>query len=260
MDGIDLNLSGAWSVTNANRLIKKHGIGLKRGDLATITAIKVKGKHIEIHLDGGGAGRFAEGFGPSRKGEIDKVPGGSRINLRFNRNLIYKDIRDLDRLAYYLDPVVDPVAIREVAARDPESAYWTVDVKSAPPAIEAPMKASVGMPMPMAMLPAPPPPPPPPVKAPALLPPAGPAAEPPAQAQPAAEPAKVAPVAAPAKETPKTVTIGMERATVIEIMGRPQYKRVDVSTEVPIETWQYELPDGKKQVITVQDGKVLKIE
>jgi len=52
----------------------------------------------------------------------------------------------------------------------------------------------------------------------------------------------------------------MDRATVIEIMGRPQWKRVDVSTEIPIETWQYDLPDGKKRVITVQDGKVLKID
>ena len=52
----------------------------------------------------------------------------------------------------------------------------------------------------------------------------------------------------------------MTREMLLEIMGRPQYKHVDVSTEVPIETWQYDLPGDKKRVIMVRGGKVLKID
>jgi len=34
--------------------LKKYGVGVRRGEMATVTAVKVKGDRIEVHLNGGG--------------------------------------------------------------------------------------------------------------------------------------------------------------------------------------------------------------
>ena len=61
-DGIDIYANSPepikWS-DYASRL-KQHGRGLRAGDNAVITGVKVKDKHIEIHLGGGGYGTLGD--------------------------------------------------------------------------------------------------------------------------------------------------------------------------------------------------------
>lgn len=40
--------------------LKRHGASIRRGDAAMITKIKVKGRHVEFQLDGGGYGTFGD--------------------------------------------------------------------------------------------------------------------------------------------------------------------------------------------------------
>lgn len=40
--------------------LKRHGASIRRGDTAMITKIKVKGRHVEFQLDGGGYGTFGD--------------------------------------------------------------------------------------------------------------------------------------------------------------------------------------------------------
>src|SRR5207245_1665401 len=54
--GIDLKTDGTWNQRWATRTIKEHGVGIEVGDAATVTAVYLKEKHIEIHLNGGGFG------------------------------------------------------------------------------------------------------------------------------------------------------------------------------------------------------------
>src|SRR5713101_4909754 len=84
--GIDLKTDGTWNQRWATRMIKEHGVGIEVGDAATVTAVKLKGNHTEIHLNGGGFGTAGDVFMTSeatrraREGAGGKVPGGSRIN------------------------------------------------------------------------------------------------------------------------------------------------------------------------------------
>jgi hypothetical protein len=122
-DGIDLGIDGSRSLQWTTRMIKDHGVGIETGDQASVTAVKVKEKHIEVHLDGGGAGTTMDVFMSSkakrnaREASGGKLPGGSRINLRFGRPLANDDVTNLARLADYLDPVVDASSLRQAASR-----------------------------------------------------------------------------------------------------------------------------------------------
>lgn len=58
----------------------------------------------------------------------------------------------------------------------------------------------------------------------------------------------------------KRVDVGMDKATVFAIFGEPKQKLVDLAADVPVEKWQYELPDLKTRVITFREGKVAKID
>jgi len=40
--------------------LKRHGVSIRRGETSMITKIKIKGRHVEIHLDGGGYGTFGD--------------------------------------------------------------------------------------------------------------------------------------------------------------------------------------------------------
>ena len=90
-DGIDVKTDGTWDMKWVTRQIKDHGIGIEIGDKASVTDVKLKDKSLEIHLNGGGAGTFADSLLTSdakkarRESAGGKVPGGSRINLRFDR-------------------------------------------------------------------------------------------------------------------------------------------------------------------------------
>jgi hypothetical protein len=117
--GIDVKTDGTWNQRWATRMIKEHGVGIEVGDTATVTAVKLSGDHIEIHLNGGGFGTAGDVFMSSektrqaREGAGGKVPGGSRINLHFAHSVGEEDVSDLGRLADYLDLVVDTSALRQ---------------------------------------------------------------------------------------------------------------------------------------------------
>ena len=88
--GIDLDLDGKWNTKYNQRLLKGKGVGLAIDDAATVTQVKLKDDVLEIHLNDGGFGTFADKIlssepdEESRKG-ASKVSGGSRINLKLNR-------------------------------------------------------------------------------------------------------------------------------------------------------------------------------
>jgi len=186
--GIDVSIDGKWDMKKATRCIKDCGMGIDVGDAAVITNVKLKSEHIEIHLNGGGAGTFADNFlGVDRSSEGGKVPGGSRINLHFNRPITFEDIQDLSRLASYLEPVVDPSAINQAAALA---------------AIPAAFKRAAD---------------------------------------------------------DGQVVQGMDKATVFAIMGEPKNKNVDMSGDVPVEKWQFDLANLKTRIVTFMQGIVVKV-
>lgn len=122
-DGIDIKTDGTWETKWVTRQIKDHGVGIEVGDKASITDVKLKEKSLEIHLNGGGAGTFADSLLTSkdkrdrREGAGGKVPGGSRINLIFSRPITLEDVQDLSRLIAYFEPVADTAALQQVAMR-----------------------------------------------------------------------------------------------------------------------------------------------
>ena len=186
--GIEVSIDGQWDMKKATRCIKDCGMGIDVGDAAVITTVKLKSEHIEIHLNGGGAGTFGDVMlGVDRSSQSGKVPGGSRINLHFNRPITFEDIQDLNRLASYLEPVVDPSAINQAAT-----------LAAIPEAFKR-----------------------------------------------AAEDGQV--------------VQGMDKATVFAIMGEPKNKNVDMSGDVPIEKWQFDLANLKTRVVTFMQGIVVKV-
>lgn len=192
--GIELKTDGTWDNKWATRMIKDHGVGIEVDDAATVTAVVLKEKHIEIHLNGGGAGTFGDSLMTSRakrdarESGAGKAPGGSRINLRFERPIGHEDIDDLNTLAAYFEPLVDISSLRREASKQ---------------AIPEEFKEA------------------------------------------AAE---------------GRVVIGMDKATVFAIMGDPKNKMVDMSGDVPIEKWQFDLPDLTTRIVTFREGKVTKVD
>lgn len=82
-------------------LIKTNGIGVQEGDRIMITKIKVKGKHIEFQLGGGGYGTF--GDETSSSVYIPTVSKSDR-ERRLERNLKYEnDDRRRRRMREELD-------------------------------------------------------------------------------------------------------------------------------------------------------------
>ena len=162
-------------------------MGIEIGEAAVITAVKLKGQHIEIHLNGGGLGTFEDNLLGVKKSASGKNPGGSRINVRFNRPLTYGDIQDLERIASCIEPVVDSSSIHQVAK-----------LNAIPEAFKR-----------------------------------------------AAEDGQV--------------VQGMDKATVFAIMGEPKNKNVDMSGDVPIEKWQFDLANLKTRVVTFMQGIVVKV-
>jgi len=120
--GIDLKTDGTWDQRWATRNIKAHGVGFEVGDAASVTAVYLREKHIEIHLNGGGFGTAADMMLSSdRKLEAreslgGKAPGGSRINLRFDHPITETDL-DLAKLMSYLEPLVDTSSLRQDVAK-----------------------------------------------------------------------------------------------------------------------------------------------
>lgn len=122
-DGLDVKIDGTWDLKWVTRQIKDHGVGIEIGDKASVTDLKLKEESIEVHLNGGGAGTFADAMLTSkakktlREGAGGKAPGGSRINLRFGRPITQDDLKNLEQLISYLEPVVDTTSLQQVAKR-----------------------------------------------------------------------------------------------------------------------------------------------
>jgi len=119
--GIDIKLNGEWDQKHNSRTIKDHGIGIDVDEAAVVTQVKLKGKDIEIHLNGGGFGTFGDLMKSSqaelRAGGGGKRAGGSRINLRFGRDIRMEDL-DAEKLADCLAPLVDIASLDRRAAFD----------------------------------------------------------------------------------------------------------------------------------------------
>ena len=80
-DGINLRLDGSWNPSEVTRDIKDHGVGIDIDEAAVVTDVKLKGKHIEIHLNGGGRGTLGDQLMEvsTTAGTGAKQAGGSRI-------------------------------------------------------------------------------------------------------------------------------------------------------------------------------------
>ena len=193
-DGIDLKTDGSWNLKWVTRQIKDHGVGIEVGDKASVTDVRLKDKTIEIHLNGGGAGTLGDMLLTSsakkrqREGSGGKVPGGSRINLVFDRPITVEDIRNVSALIGYLEPVVDAAALQQAARQN---------------AIPDQYKEAAAR---------------------------------------------------------KQVVVGMDKATVLAIMGEPKSRSVDTAADPPLEKWVFETSGFKSVIVTFQSGGVLKVE
>jgi hypothetical protein len=122
-DGIDIKPDGTWDIKWVTRQIKDHGVGIEIGDKASVTDVKLKDKSLEIHLNGGGAGTFGDILLTSkekkerRESSGGKAPGGSRINLKFERPITQDDLKDIEHLIAYFEPVVDTSTLQQAAKR-----------------------------------------------------------------------------------------------------------------------------------------------
>jgi hypothetical protein len=89
--GVDLEEMTKW--------LKEKGVGVERDEWVTITNVKIDSDKVEIHLEGGGEGRrgsnHANKIGPSYK-----RAGGSRLNLKFQKDLNDTDINPQYILAF----------------------------------------------------------------------------------------------------------------------------------------------------------------
>ena len=116
-DGINLRLDGSWNPSDVTRDIKDHGVGIDIDEAVIVTDVKLKGQHIEIHLNGGGRGTFGDALMEVRTtaGRGARQAGGSRINLRFDRNIQMEDLTAA-QLAAWLNPIIDASALEREAA------------------------------------------------------------------------------------------------------------------------------------------------
>jgi hypothetical protein len=81
--GIDLAEMTKW--------LKEKGVGVERDEWVTITNVKIDSDKVEIHLEGGGEGRRGSNHA-NKVGATYKRAGGSRLNLKFQKDLNDTDI------------------------------------------------------------------------------------------------------------------------------------------------------------------------
>ena len=89
--GIDLAEMTKW--------LKEKGVGVERDEWVTITNVKVDGDKVEILLEGGGEGRRGSNHA-NKVGASYKRAGGSRLNLKFQKDLNDTDIAPQNILSF----------------------------------------------------------------------------------------------------------------------------------------------------------------
>ena len=131
--GIELFTDGKWDMKRVQEAIADKGIGVEQAATASITDIKLKSKEIVIHLDGGGSvQKLATASVADSKDKSDKARRGSRITLRFERQLTTDDVQALDQLVSYLEPLVDPSLIRQELKYPPRPSESAAGIKRGP--------------------------------------------------------------------------------------------------------------------------------
>jgi hypothetical protein len=84
-------------------LLKDNGIGIREGERIIITKIKVKDKHIEFQLGGGGYGTFGDETEPGTYvSSVSKSNRERRIEREFDRETNDRRRRQLREELYYL--------------------------------------------------------------------------------------------------------------------------------------------------------------
>ena len=89
--GVDLEEMTKW--------LKDKGVGVDRDEWVSITNIKIDGDNVEIHLEGGGEGRRGSNHA-NKMGASYKRAGGSRLNLKFQKDLTDTDIAPQNILTF----------------------------------------------------------------------------------------------------------------------------------------------------------------
>jgi len=89
--GIDLAELTKW--------LKDKGVGVERDEWVSITNVKIDSDKIEIHLEGGGEGRRGSNHA-NKVGASYKRAGGSRLNLKFQKDLNDTDIAPANILRF----------------------------------------------------------------------------------------------------------------------------------------------------------------
>jgi hypothetical protein len=89
--GVDLEEMTKW--------LKAKGVGVERDEWVTITNVKIDSDKVEIHLEGGGEGRRGSNHA-NKVGASFKRAGGSRLNLKFQKDLNDTDINPQYILAF----------------------------------------------------------------------------------------------------------------------------------------------------------------
>jgi len=89
--GVDLEEMTKW--------LKDKGVGVDRDEWVSITNVKIDGDKVEIHLEGGGEGRRGSNHA-NKMGASYKRAGGSRLNLKFQKDLTDTDIAPQNILTF----------------------------------------------------------------------------------------------------------------------------------------------------------------
>jgi len=89
--GVDLEEMTKW--------LKDKGVGVDRDEWVSITNVKIDGDKVEIHLEGGGEGRRGSNHA-NKVGASYKRAGGSRLNLKFQKDLTDTDIAPQNILTF----------------------------------------------------------------------------------------------------------------------------------------------------------------
>lgn len=127
--GIDLSLDGKWNSKFNQVTLKSKGIGVVVDESAAVTAVRLKEKVLEIHLNGGGFGTFSDNMKTSpyqqqTRAMQEKPSGGSRLNLKITRPITCADLSNAANLIAWLSPVLDASVLNSAAALQRLAPEW----------------------------------------------------------------------------------------------------------------------------------------